>query len=236
MENITIAKMLQSCLLFKNTTEPAILNFINDFPCQIQEYNHGDCIISKDETAGYIGIVLCGTLGIYSDSFFGGHTLIGIADKEYLFGFIAHFYNNARSITALYARNRCRIAKFMIPPRMTGHEFITKTDTRIVSNIFAILTAHIEHDFNRMYFISTYSVEVKLARYLIYEHSQHGGPAFECAFNRTELANFLGVYRTSLIHEIKKMCDEGLISVDKKQFRILDLQRLIDIELMSYDK
>ncbi len=231
-----IIQALQACHLFKDIPEAAIQDFIKEFPYQVQEYGQGACIISKDDTPGYIGIVLSGTLGIYSDSLHGGHTLIGIADENYLFGFIARFYNNARSITALYARNRCKIVKFMIPAYMASHEFIAKTDTRIISNMFAILTAHIERDFDRMYLISTYSVRIKLVRYLLYERTKNNSLTFQCPFNKTELASYLGVYRTSLIHEIRKMDNEEIIAADKNQFTILDIEQLIEIEQMSYER
>ena len=53
--------------------------------------------------------------------------------------------------------------------------------------------------------------------------------------NRTELSNFLSVYRTSLSREIGRMVKENIIEpVGKDKIRILDLQALIDIEQTSY--
>lgn len=230
---LNITDELQSCQMFQNVPEEFILRFISDFPCQIKYYSHGDCIISKDETPQYIGIALSGTLGIYTDNYYGKPTLIGIADKNYLFGFIAHFYHSARSITTLYARNACKIARFIIPSKMAGSEFVAKTAACIISNIFAILTTHIEHDFTRMYLIGHYSIKVRLARYLLNEYDNHHALEFECPYNKTELASFLGVYRTSLNHEIKKMCDLNIISFDKKRFRIIALDKLLFIEQTS---
>jgi CRP-like cAMP-binding protein len=221
---------LRECALFKDICGDMIAGFIEAFPCHAQEYGKGACVISKDEAQDRIGVILSGSCGIYTDSPSGEPTMIGIADKDYLFGFVARFYHKGRSITTLFARCQCKIAWFAIPADMTAQAFIEKADSRVISNIFAILTAHIEHDFERMYLVGSHSVRTRLTRYLLSEWRKHGSMAIKHAFSKTELASFLGVYRTSLSHETKKMCDSSLISEGRHCFRILDLEGLLQIE------
>jgi len=221
--------------LFLNTSEQEILSFIRMHPCRIVNYHKKDCIITREEISRNIGVVLDGSLGIYSDSFYGGHTLIGIGDRHYLFGFIAAFYNDSHSITSLYCRESCRVAYFQIKENQTAVDFIRTTNPQILSNIYAMLTKHIKDDFDRMHLVSTNSVPTKLARYLLYLYTETNDVQVDLRMSRTELSNFLGVYRTSLSREMKHMEKNGIIACNRRMVRILDAQALIDIENQSYE-
>lgn len=231
-----IVEELRKSNLFLNTTDQEIIDFIKMHPCRIVDYHKNDCIITREEISRNIGIILDGSLGIYSDSFYGGHTLIGIGDRHYLFGFIAAFYNNSHSITSLYCRGFCRVAFFQIKGNQTAVEFIQSTHPQILSNIYAMLTKHIKDDFDRMHLVSSNSVRTKLARYLLYLHTETGQLSVDLRMSRTELSNFLGVYRTSLSREFTRMEKCGIISCNRRNLTIRNLQALIDIENQSYEK
>ena len=225
---------IRSCMLFNGVTDSETEDFLKRHPCKIRRFDKGDCVITREELSENIGVVLEGTLGIYSDSYYGGHAMVGIGGRDYLFGFIAMFYNHAHSITSLYSRG-CRVAYFSVPSGQTPVDFISTTSPGIISNIFDALTTHIRHDFDHIYYIGTDSVSVKLTRYLLYQREEQNQNVVELGMNRTELSNFLSVYRTSLSREIGRMVKENIIEpVGKDKIRILDLQALIDIEQTSY--
>jgi biotin operon repressor len=54
-------------------------------------------------------------------------------------------------------------------------------------------------------------------------------------FKRSELASFLGVFRTSLSHAIKQLREEYVITIDGQVVKILKLESLIAIERESHD-
>ena len=228
--------LLRKSSLFQCVMDDEIQDFITAYTCTIREHRQGECIISRDQTSTAIGIVLDGTLGIYTDSFYGGHTLIGIGDEDYMFGFIAVFFNGARSITTLYCRTTCTVAYFHIPPGTTSEAFISTANPRILSNIYAMLTKHVRDDFMRMHLISSPSVRVRLARYLLYRYNMTKSLRFDLLFNRAELAGYLGMYRTSLSRELRRFADIGVINVHHSHVAILDLDRLISVERDSYER
>ncbi|MDQ0153694.1 CRP-like cAMP-binding protein [Moryella indoligenes] len=225
---------IKKSFLFKNTSENEIRQFVKNYHCSIVKFDRNDCIITREEISKRIGIVLSGTVGIYSDSFYGGHTLIGLGGQHYLFGFIAIFYNKHNSITTLYSHDNCTVAFFDIPSSLNSVEFIRSTPPQILSNIYEMLTIHIRDDFDRQQIISSKSVKVKLARYMIYSSKYAGSMQFDIKMNRTELSNFLGTYRTTLSRELSRMEREGLIRTERSLITILDYRKLLDIEMMSY--
>jgi len=66
----------------------------------------------------------------------------------------------------------------------------------------------------------------KLASYLIKASINNGSKMFQIPLNRTELADFLNVSRTSMCRELTRMKDEGLIDLYGRSFKILDQKRL----------
>jgi CRP-like cAMP-binding protein len=228
-------ELRQSCL-FKGLSDDEITEFINLFPCRIKNFRQGDCIISKDEAPCFVGMVLAGTLGIYTDSFYGGHTLIGIGGRDYLFGFIARFFNDEKSITTLYCRKYSKIAFFAVKEGLGPVDFIRRTNPKILANIYAILTHHIRDDFDRMHIISSPSVRVRFVRYLLNRHARTGQTTFDLLFNHSELADYLGIYRTSLSREMTKLSKSGLIAVEKSIVSIKRIDEVIEIECKSHEQ
>lgn len=225
---------IKKSFLFRGASEGEIRQFAESYHCSIVEFDRNDCVITREEISKRIGIVLDGTVGIYSDSFYGGHTLIGLGSQHYLFGFIAIFYNNHESITTLYSHDHCTIAFFDVQPKLSSVDFIRSTPPQILSNIYEMLTIHIRDDFDRQQIINSKSVKVKLARYMIYLSKNAGSMQFDTKMNRTELANFLGAYRTTLSRELSRMEREGLIRTERSLITILNYNKLLDIEMMSY--
>jgi CRP-like cAMP-binding protein len=225
---------LRQCVLLKGLSNDEITEFIRLFPCHIENFRHGDCIISKDEAQRFIGMVLDGTLGIYTDSSYGGHTLIGIGGRDYHFGFIARFFNDEKSITTLYCRKYSKIAFFAVKKGLSPVDFIRRTNPKILANIYAMLTHHIRNIFDRMHIISSPSVRVRFIRYLLNRHAQTGQTTFDLFFNHSELADYLGVYRTSLSRELTQLSKSGLISMEKSIVSIQRIDDIIEIENKSY--
>jgi CRP-like cAMP-binding protein len=66
----------------------------------------------------------------------------------------------------------------------------------------------------------------KIASYLINEAGDRGSGIFEIMLNRTEMADFLNVSRTSMCRELARMKDEGLIDYYGNSFKIMNKERL----------
>ena len=229
-----LLEALRKSRLFRDLDDIEILAFAQNCKCKITEYKKNDCVITKDGSSHFLGIILEGTVGVFTDSYYGGHTLIGIGDEDYLFGFIAMFFNAKKSITTLYCRTPCRVAYFQVKDISNPMQFTRETNDKILVNIYAMLAKHIQDDFNRAHIISHPSVLIKLVRYMLSRHIATGELVFGLRYSRSELANFLGVYRTSLSHAIKKLREDGVIELEGSLVKILALESLIVTERESY--
>ena len=66
----------------------------------------------------------------------------------------------------------------------------------------------------------------KLASYLLKASLESGSGTFQIPLNRTELADFLNVSRTSMCRELTRMKDEGLIDLYGRSFKIMNKEGL----------
>ena len=68
--------------------------------------------------------------------------------------------------------------------------------------------------------LSIRGIRERIEQYLRIQQSRHKSNAFE--FNREQMANYLGINRSVLSHELKKMEKEGILKVRKNHFELAD--------------
>jgi CRP-like cAMP-binding protein len=68
----------------------------------------------------------------------------------------------------------------------------------------------------------------KIASYLINESGERGSSMFQIILNRTELADYLNVSRTSMCRELARMKEEGLIDYYGNSFKIMNKKLLAE--------
>ena len=70
--------------------------------------------------------------------------------------------------------------------------------------------------------LSIRGIRERIERYLRVQQSRHKSSAFDIEFNREQMANYLGINRSVLSHELKKMEKEGILKVRKNHFELTD--------------
>ncbi len=81
---------------------------------------------------------------------------------------------------------------------------------------------------NRLQLLSIKTIKGKFAHFLLEQASKEGS-TISINRNQTELAEFFGVARPSLARSISEMINDGVISVNKKEYKITDIAKLRDL-------
>ena len=98
---------------------------------------------------------------------------------------------------------------------------------RLIANLLPIFAGKAYYLNQKIRIISGASLRQKIARMLL-QHT-HSDPDYTFSMNREKMADYLGVARPSLSRELSNMQAEGLISLEKRQIRIVDLSALQEI-------
>jgi len=124
-------------------------------------------------------------------------------------------------VTTLEAAEILRIPKDEVMRLMTSQPDFMKQFLTHNANRTQFLT-------NRLQLLSMKTIKGKLAHFLL-ENSTEEGRSFEINRNQTELADFFGVARPSLARSLSEMVQDGLISIRKKEYCILNYKGLREL-------
>jgi CRP-like cAMP-binding protein len=106
-------------------------------------------------------------------------------------------------------------------------DFLTlmKNDIRILSNYLNVVCTKAQFLSDRLRFLSFHTIKGKFAHYL---SGLPGAAAGRVVIDRTqqELSEYFGVTRPSLARAVGEMEEEGLISVDRREVRLLNVKGL----------
>lgn len=81
---------------------------------------------------------------------------------------------------------------------------------------------------NRLQLLSIKTIKGKVAHYLL-EQMQEINQPFIINRNQSELAEFFGVARPSLARSLSEMVQDGIISIKRKEFTVLNSRKLRDL-------
>ncbi|MDR2397876.1 MAG: Crp/Fnr family transcriptional regulator, partial [Spirochaetaceae bacterium] len=172
-----------------------------------------------------LGILLSGKVYLIQDDFWGNRSLIaqveagGLVGEAFACGDLDCLPMSAlaaeTSVLLLVDYNR--ILR-LCSPACAFH-------TRLIRNMIRILAKHNIGLIKKMEHITRRSTRAKLRSYLSSQAKYTGARDFVIPFNRQELADYLGVDRSAMSHELCKMRDEGLLQFRRNHFSLLGLAR-----------
>ena len=93
--------------------------------------------------------------------------------------------------------------------------------TQLINNLFALTAEKLQTLELRINILAQKNMRQKLLTYLEYAGSGAKGEKFVINMTITELAAYLNVDRSSLMREMKRMKEEGLIWSEGRKFRLL---------------
>ena len=93
---------------------------------------------------------------------------------------------------------------------------------KIIHNLLSISARKNLNLSRRIFHTSSKSIRGRLLSYLSYQAMKNGSREFDIPFSRQQLADYLSVDRSALSNELSKMQKEGLLSVNRSHFVLLE--------------
>lgn len=81
---------------------------------------------------------------------------------------------------------------------------------------------------HRLQLLSIKTIKGKLAHFLL-EEAKDTTQAFTINRNQSELAELFGVARPSLARSLSEMVQDGIISIKRKEYRIINIQKMREL-------
>lgn len=187
-------------------------------------FDEGDYIFMAGGRADQVGMVLSGSVLVFSDDFWGNRTIMAHVERGGLFGEAFSFARVEALPVSVTAAEKtevlfinCERMITVCPSACEFHNRLVRNMLKILAEKNMALTQKIDHMGKR-------STREKILSYLSEQAGKAGGESFSIPLNRQEMADYLAVDRSALSKELGRLEKEGQISFHKNQFQLLKAQ------------
>ena len=198
--------------------------FLLDLKCTIKDYVKNEVIVRQGDVCDSLYMLTSGS--VKTEMITENGNILGIeiikAPRPLAPAFIFSDNNHFPvDVTALEEVEIMKIPKEEIMRLMMTNPDFMKQFLTLNANRTQFLT-------NRIQLLSIKTIKGKIAHFL-FENSSGNGKPFIINRNQTEMADYFGVARPSLARSLSEMVHDGIISIDKKEYTILDMKRLREL-------
>ena len=217
----------KKCALFRGIEENNYKHLLGCLNVQIKHFKENEYLFFAGDRINKVGVVLSGSVEILKENLAGNKHIIAILESSHLFAEGIVCTANRISPVTVQAKESTMV--MFIP-----YEKIIRSCGQVRLPFWT----YTEYDGSawrknidlnwKLELLTLKGMREKLASYLVKASFENSSYTFQIPLNRTELADFLNVSRTSMCRELTRMKNDGLIDFYGRSFRILDKEGLID--------
>ncbi|SFI25729.1 cAMP-binding domain of CRP or a regulatory subunit of cAMP-dependent protein kinases [Selenomonas ruminantium] len=216
--------VLQKCSLTDGMSEAEIRELLSLAQVRIRDYAKGDIVFHEGEVPHCIYILLAGEVHILKDTFSGRQIFLSeIAEAGDMFGEVYEVLEQPYDmyVEAVKPTRVLEIASRLLSFDAGGE--LTQSALLVQRNLMRIFARKAYFMAGKLKVLASGSLREKIVRFLF----QHlgGDGCIELAVSREFLAAYLAVTRPSLSRELSAMQREGILAVDGKTIKVVDMER-----------
>ena len=220
VKNCGVKKMSQA-KIFSGISEAERQSIFDCFSVKTRRFLGGERILTYSEQLNNVCVVLSGSAHVYSLDEDGNCSVIEYLRKNDVFGEVFHFPFKGLEYIA-EADENCEIMFISYEHIIHPCSKACLRHTLLINNLFALTAEKLQTLELRINILAQKNVRQKLLAYLDYAGRASRGEKFSAGMSITELAAYLNVDRSSLMREMKRMKDEGIIWSEGRWFRLLE--------------
>lgn len=211
---------IYSCVLFRQMSKKDADQILSRLGGKIKRYKKGEMLVHEEEVLRKIGILLSGTLckaQVYDN---GTEQIVQKLKESYMVGLEIAVSQKKTSPYYIYALTDSEV--YWFPVSCLECEGILSEKERIhfYQRAIRFLADEDIRKYKKIEILSEKSARGKIEKYLKIQMKRYHATEFDIEFDREQLANYLGLNRSVLSHELKKMEKDGILKVRKNHFQL----------------
>ncbi len=208
-------KSIINCSIFAELDDDKIALAMNILGAIERNYKKGECLFTAGGELKYFGLVLEGTVQVFTDDINGDRVMMANVSAGNTFGESLCFLEKKESPVLAFAAEDSRIL-------WLSCSRLRESENAWLYNRFASMLAQRALDMNdRIQVLSKLTLREKILTLFSQYAHKSGGRTFSLPMSRESLAAYIGANRSALSRELCKMRDEGIIEFYKNSFKIL---------------
>ncbi|MSS63117.1 Crp/Fnr family transcriptional regulator [Velocimicrobium porci] len=214
---------MKECRIFYGLSEEQKNAAISQLRGIVKKYEKGRTVIRENYIVNEIGILLKGNLCISKYTEEGKELLMQKLTPSYLVGAEIACTRRKDSPYIVYSPKESSVYWFLADKILKPGEINESIRMVMFQNLMVFLADENIRKYYKIESITTKSVRERIIKYLELQRKKAGDDSFYIKLNREQMANFLGMNRCVLSHELKLMEKEGKIRLKKNYFEIIKL-------------
>ena len=211
---------LKECLLFSGLVGDELQYSLDFFTCTERQYEKGQSIAVTGNVLKSFGYLVSGCVQVSMEDIDGRRLLMATVTPGDTFGESLHFLERESPVYITSVADS-RIVWMKCDRIKSGDTDNAELD-RILTNRFISLLAGRTLTMNdRIQVLSKPSIREKLITLFSQYMTKYGSNSFSVPFDRTAMAEYLGVDRSALSRELSNMKKLGIIDYKKDKFTIM---------------
>lgn len=218
-------KELFRCPVCRNIPEHNRETFINGLKFKTKRFKKGDFIATQGDVVDALYILIKGKVKAEMISESGTVLNIETIEAPYPLASAFLFAENNRFPVDVIALEDCEVI-------IINKESIMKQlacDEKFLQGYMAFNSNRAQFLSERIRLLSIKTIKGKLAYYIL-ERTKNG--IFTMDMNQKELAEYFGVTRPSLARSLSEMVDEGVVELERKEGKVLNVNALKELIIM----
>lgn len=207
------------CKLFEMLSETEQQKLLHCAGAQERCYGDGQYIFRLGEENCYIYLVLEGTVKIVRDFASGRRNVLYTVTKGDIFGNPFSISEERNCWSDAVAEKSVRVLEIPWDFFFCFCPNACESHRRLVKNMLEILSDKNFRMTRKLYLMTGKTVRERIAMWVLVASQKK--KRFRSEMKREELADFLGTTRPSLSRELMKMQEEGIFTIQKETFSIL---------------
>lgn len=213
--------LLTSSTLFAGISREDLQTMLTCLGARVISVAKGDPVFLEGDPAGFLGIVLEGSVQIVREDYFGNRSILHQSMPGDIFAEAFSFTGLETIPVSGYAVKTSKVMLLTCRRMMTVcsnacsfHNTLVKNLLQLVSRKNLILSEKIRY-------MSQKTTRDKLMAYLSDQAKQAESSEFTIPYDRQALADFLGVERSAMSAEISRLRKDGILETTGSRFHLL---------------
>jgi len=201
---------MQNSALFRDFTDSERKKMLKCLGAKIKKCNTNETIMSHNETPDYLYIVLSGTAELAGYDYDGNKSVLARFGENDVFGdmFFAPLSNDQFMVSATSC---CEILSFRYNNALFCCENVCKHHTKLIDNLLSLISKKIISQTQHIEVLTKRSIKEKLITYFEQQERENNSFSFTLPMSLSSLSDYLGIDRSAMQREIKRLNDDGVI-------------------------
>lgn len=184
------------------------------------KFNTTETIMSYNRKSDLVGIIVSGKAELVTYDYDGNKILLELYEDNSMF---SPFFSNFSGIDEpmVVATEKCEVLFFEYKKIFSKSALACEFHKIFLDNFMAVMTLTLRDRATRIEVLTKRNLRSKLLTFFEHQSSENDSLSFTLPFSLYTLADYLGVDRSAMQREMKKLRDEGIINSKGKKIEIL---------------